>query len=292
LCAHFYEAKLSRMKKLLGHVASMFRVKSDGPKSKPKPEPPQPTPPAPSRAPFVAFQPHNEIEQMLMEAATKPEAREAFERALLEADLYAATPEASVEVGTRTLSQGERVGLLNVQGPDGAPVAAVFTAQERIVEVFGMGVGFIAMKGDVLLDIVASSGAWLNPGFPYSVHWKPEELGAVLGKPMPRTVKKDTQIMLGTPAEPPIKLIESLQAVLGHDSRIAEAWFALAHWPEDGKSSWYLDVRTDLDGAVVQSLLAQTFKQADYAGRPLDMVVNKPGHQQGAGIRIAPLHIH
>lgn len=240
----------------------------------------------------MAFQPSNEIEHMLMEAATKPEVREAFQRALLDADLYAATPEASAEAGTRTLSQGERVSLLNVQGPDGAPVAAIFTAQERIAEVFGMGGGFIAMRGDVLLEMVASSGVWLNPGFPYSVHWKPEELGALLGKPIPRTVKKDTKIVLGTPAEPPTKLIESLQAALGHDDRIAEAWFALAHWPEEGKSSWYLDVRTDLDGAVVQSLLAQIFKQADYAGRPLDMVVNKPSHQQGAGIRIAPLQVH
>jgi hypothetical protein len=227
-----------------------------------------------------------------MEAATKPEARNAFQRALLEADLYAATPDVSPSVGARTVSQDERISLLNVQGPDGSAVAGIFTAQDRLAEVFGMGVGFIAMKGNVLLESVSESGAWLNPGFPYSVHWKPDELVAVLGKPVARTLKTATQIMLGSPAEPPTNLIESLKAVLGHDRRIAEAWFALAHWPDDGKSSWYLDVRTDLDSGVVRSLLADTFKHADYAGRPLDLIVNKPDGQQGTGIRVAPLLVN
>lgn len=246
----------------------------------------------PTPAPFVAFQPHNDLEQLLMNAAVNADARAPFQRTLIEADLYVATPETPEMAGLRTLIEGETLKLLNVQGPDDTPVAAIFTAQERIVEVFGLGVGFLAVKGKDLLPLVASQGAWLNPGFPYSVYWKPDELAAILGKPVERTIKKDTQIMLGTPADPPTALIASLKAALGRDSRIVEAWLALAHWPEDAKSSWYLDIRTDLAAAVVQELLAETFRRTDYAGRPLDMVVNKPSEHQGIGIRIAPLQTH
>ena len=247
---------------------------------------------APAEAPFVAFQPHNEIERLLMEAAVNPDARAAFQGALLRADLYAATPEAPELPGARTISEGETLSLLNVQAPDGSAVAAIFTAQERIVEVFGLGAGFVAIRGEELLSLVAGQGAWLNPGFPYSVHWTPQQLSAVLGKGQQRTIEKETRVMLGVPAEPPAKLVAALQTILGRDDRIAEAWLALAHWPEQGSSSWYLDVRTDLDGSVVRDLLAETFRHADYAGRPLDMVVNRPGASEGAGIRVAPSQTH
>lgn len=250
--------------------------------------------PVPSHAQsvFVAFQPHNDIERLLMDAAANPAARMTFQRALLESDLCVATPEAPPFSEHRVVSQGESLQLLNVQSPDGEQVPAVFTAQERIVDVFGMGVGFVAMKGEDLLPIIATQGAWLNPGFPYSVYWTPSELAAIIGKPVPRTIKHDTKIMLGVPAEPPAALIASLKAALGSDNRIAEAWLALAHWPEDGASSWYLDVRTDLAGPAVQALLAETFRQADYAGRPLDMIVNSPNGKEGVGIRVAPSQTH
>lgn len=246
----------------------------------------------PEEAPFAAFQPHNQIERLLMEATVDPDARAAFQDALLQADLYAATPEAPELPGARTVGEGEALSLLNVRAPDGSPVAAIFTAQERIAEVFGPGVGFVAIRGEELLSLVAGQGAWLNPGLPYSVHWTPQQLSAVLGKGQRRTIEKETQVMLGVPAEPPAELVAALQAILGKDDRIAEAWLALAHWPDEERSSWYLDVRTDLDGSVVNDLLAETLRHADYAGRPLDMVVNRPGTSEGAGIRVAPSQTH
>ncbi|WP_414713226.1 enhanced serine sensitivity protein SseB C-terminal domain-containing protein [Sphingomonas sp.] len=98
--------------------------------------------------------------------------------------------------------------------------------------------------------------------------------------------------MLGVPADPPTALVAALQRVLGNDTRITEAWLALAHWPEEGTASWYLDVRTNLAAATVGDLLAETFRRADYAGKPLDMVVNIPGGAEGVGIRVAPSQTH
>lgn len=240
-----------------------------------------PPPPPPT------FEPLNEIERLLMDAAVRADARPVFERALLDAQLFAATPEAPATHTERIVGAGETLQLFNVESPQGTAVAAIFTAHERIADFFQRQTGYVAMRGEDLLEIVAGQGAWLNPGASYGVYWSAQDLAVILGKPVTRTIEKDTQILLGSPADPPVALIAALKAVLGNDARIAGAWLALAHWP-DGTSAWHLDIRTALDADAVRALLADTFKTADYAGRPLDMVVNAPDGADGTGIRIAP----
>jgi hypothetical protein len=132
------------------------------------------------------------------------------------------------------MEAGEQLSLLNVPGPEGKPIAAVFTAEKRVTERFGAGTGFVRMKGEALLAGVASTGALLNPGLGYSVHWGPTELAALLGRAVPRTLTEPTQILLGSPKETPERLIADLRRVLGSEHRIAAAWLALANWPEDG----------------------------------------------------------
>lgn len=60
-------------------------------------------------------------------------------------------------------------------------------------------------------------------------------------------------------------------------------------WSEEDTWSWYLDVRTQLDREVIHALVGDVFRFADYAGLPLDMVVNKPNETARIGIRVAPL---
>jgi hypothetical protein len=246
-----------------------------------------------SVASLVAFQPHNDIERRLIEAATNPDARAGFQRALLNAQLYAATPTAPAVDGVWTASAGDTVQLLNVEGPEGGQVAAVFTAQERIVEVFGMGAGFVAARGEDLLSMLVPQGAWLNPGFPYSVYWTGDQLSALLGRPVPRVMQRATQVMLGVPQSPPTALVEDLKAALAGDERIVEAWFALAHWPEEDTYSWYLDIRTLLSPEDLQRRLADIFKRGPFDGLPLDMVVKTPNQDQPTfGLRLVPTQTH
>lgn len=247
---------------------------------------------APGPPSEAGFHPQNALEALLVEAVRDPAQRTRFQQALLAADLYAATPEAPADSGWRTTESGEELRLLNVEAPDGAPVAAVFTAEARVAEVFGAGAGYVRMKGEDLLGVVAGHGAWLNPGSPYSVHWTPDHVAAMLGRPVSRTVQQETQVLLGSPSERPEALIAALQSALGGDRRIGGAWLALAHWPDEDKQSWYLDVRTGLSADEVNALLAETFKTVDFAGRPLDMVVNGAGDEAGAGIQVAPVRRH
>src|SRR6218665_1399156 len=94
-------------------------------------KPAEPAKPAPS------FEPRNALEVALMAAARDPAARPDFERMLLDAELYVATPEAPAEAGERTVGAGETLRLLNVANPQGNPVPAIFTDEARLAELFG-----------------------------------------------------------------------------------------------------------------------------------------------------------
>jgi hypothetical protein len=244
-------------------------------------------PAAPAAAPAV-FEAGNELERLLMAAALDPARRVAFQQALLQADLFAGTVDAPAREGWRTTGAGETLRLVSVTGADGAAVPATFTSQARVAEVLGPEARFVQMNGARLLEMLARDGAVLNPGLGYSVQWSAQELAGVLGGPVARTLAAGTDVLLGSPARRPEALIKDLSAVLGADRRIEAAWLALAQWPAAGESAWYLDVRTRLAPDEVNALLAGVFQRADFAGRPLDMVVKAPGGGDGVGIAVAP----
>ncbi|MNS69890.1 enhanced serine sensitivity protein SseB [compost metagenome] len=245
--------------------------------------------PVASAPPFVAL---NELETLLIAASTDPAKRRKFQDVMLASDLLAATPEAHDGSGWRTLQASEFVSLLNVPAPDGVPVAAVFTSEQRIVDAFGAGTNFIQMNGATLLELVAESGAFLNPGSAYGVHWTADQLNAVLGKPVRITIQKDTQIMLGAPRERPEALLDALTRPLAAENRIDEAWLALAHWPEEDRWSWYLDVRTAMSADDVGAMLAEAFKLTDETGLAIDMRVTNENEAEGSGIRLVPASTH
>jgi hypothetical protein len=126
----------------------------------------------------------------------------------------------------------------------------------------------------------------LNAGLPYGVLWIPEDLAALLGRPVERTVEKDTRLMLGTPAQRPDELIQRLTEQFEPVEGVQAAWLALAHWPENDEMAWYFDVRSTLPIEQLRDLLGRAVEGADMAGRMLDMTVGPPGGEPGTGIPI------
>lgn len=238
-----------------------------------------------------AFVPNNMVEQQLVAAANGGlEQQKAFERFILDETLYVATPEVPAEE-TVTFSQGESIRLLNVPLNDGRQAAAVFTSPQRVAEAFGE-VGYIGIEGRVLFEMIRATPAVLNPGQTYGVVWEPDSIATMLGLPAERVVEKDTQIMLGFPADPPTELIDRLKTALGAVPQVGAAWLALAAWPETQTQSWYLDVRTSsADHEPIRRALPGAVDGADMQGRPLDMIINPAGQAEGLGIVIVgPSH--
>lgn len=249
----------------------------------------RPKAPVAGPPPFVAL---NALEALLVIASADPGRRHELQKVMLESDLLAATPAARDANGRRPLQGSERLSLLNVLDPNGLSMAAVFTSEQRIVDAFGAGTGFIQMNGATLLELVAGHGAYLNPGSACSVHWTADQLNAVLGKSVRFTVQEDTEIMLGVPRERPEALLAALVRPLSAENRIREAWLALAQWPEQDECSWYLDVRTAMSADEVSAMLSEAFGLAGETGLALSMTVTNDDERKGSGIRLVPAFPH
>jgi SseB protein C-terminal domain/SseB protein N-terminal domain len=232
------------------------------------------------------FQPTNMVERQLVAAANgNADQQNAFERFILEETLYVATPEVASE-GLVTLQADTKVQLLNVPLNDGRQAAAVFTSPQLVGEAFGE-VGYMGIQGRALFEMIRAQPAVLNPGQVYCVVWEPENMTAMLGLPIQRVVQKETNIMLGVPADPPTELIERLKEEFSSIPQIEAAWLALAIWPETQEQAWYLDVRTaSTDHKPIQRALPIVVDGIDLKGYPLDMVINGTDSADGTGIPI------
>lgn len=276
------------MKKLLARILSVFSTQH--PTSQERRE--IDVPALGRTEAHTEFQPLNDIERLLVLAAGNPARRPEFKDALLTSDLYAATPDGPDVAESCSLQAGEKLKILNVTGPSGALVPAVFTSQARIAQVFGPGHGFLRINGEELLALFTGSGVFLNPGLSYGVFWNAEDLAALLGKMLERTLQEDTRVFLGVPAEPPDALIRYLQTELAREPIVKEAWLALAHWPNTSERSWYLDVRSDAPTDDTRGVMAKVLKGTSFDRYPIDLSVNRLDVAARQGIRIKPLTSH
>jgi len=141
--------------------------------------------PLSSKSASTPFVPVNGLEELLVAAVSDPSKRADFQRAIPNVELFAAIPGELNEAETSIEAVGTHLALIEVPGPEGGPVAALFTSEPRIAEVFGPGQGFIRFKGETILRIVAVTGAFLNPGLPYSVYWAPQTINRMLSREKP-----------------------------------------------------------------------------------------------------------
>lgn len=239
----------------------------------------------PPRGP-EGFFPLNDLEALLVRAAGDPAQRPAFARALLEATLYAATPDDDQREGERLLRRGEQVALSMAPLADGTAATAAFTAPERVAQAFGSGTRYLAMRGRDLLELAAANPLMLNPGLEFGVLWSPDDLAAMLGRPVERTIERETGVLLGSPRERPEDLLGRLARAFGPEPEIRAAWLALARWPDRDAFAWYLDVRTLMPRERLALILGQALEGADFRGLPLDLTTRPPGDPEGTGIPV------
>ncbi|MBS7697409.1 MULTISPECIES: enhanced serine sensitivity protein SseB C-terminal domain-containing protein [unclassified Chelatococcus] len=242
----------------------------------------------------LLFEPRNELERLLVEATRDPAQRPLFLHALMRSYLYVELPP-GMSPDTSTLQPGARLQLHMVTGPDGNAVPAIFTSEERVADARGAVTSYLGIKAEDLFNLVAATGAFLNPGTPYGLYWTASELARLLGRPDIRIVETETRVMLGAPEVRPEQLIASLTRAFKNDARIREAWLALAYWPATNERSWFLDVRSDISCKAsyeeLRPLIGEAIQQAGPLQYPVDTVVDQPPAPHGQGIRIKPAQV-
>lgn len=229
----------------------------------------------------MAFEPLNALEQALVAAtAGDDQARSAFEQALLDNALWAASRTAPRDDQTLT--------LIAARSADGQQATALFTARERLVEVLGQDVHAASLPGRQMLDMVKANPAVINPGLGYGVRFDSAALNRLVGTPLPSEGER-TPFALSNPDNAPTELLAGLKAALTPEQGVLAAWLAEARWSDDAEPGLLLDLRLSSAAAPVPLLMQAALEGVDLGALRLDVrarVVEGSDIGPGSGLEI------
>ncbi len=238
--------------------------------------------------------PMNPLEELLYAGLADATQMGAFERIMLEADLYA-VPEPGGpggthgDDGTKVLRPGEQLVLRGVVLNDGRETVTLFTDPRRATQMFGDDARILAMKGRNLLDILKDTLVLLNPGGGKGLMIAPDQIKAILEHaPIDISRRRPTgSVDLAEPPEPdvPVFLVARLKEAL-RALPVDAAWLARARWNEARQMGWFVDVRTDAPADEVTALCERAVRGLAFGGEVFDVSVSKPGGEKGVGVKL------
>lgn len=188
------------------------------------------------------FNPTNELEEVLVRAASQPSARPEFYQKLLDSQLWLLTPEVPLASGETVIKTGTQIQFVNWQGANGV-FLAIFSSEQQLKKAISQTrtiYGVLALKGSDLFPILAQHpmDVVLNPGALYGKNFVPDEIrrlgdGSIV-KSESRVVQKPTKILLGQPAVYPHAFVKALQELFSQESAVEAAYLAQMHDPSSG----------------------------------------------------------
>jgi len=226
------------------------------------------------------FEPENDIERMLMRAATEPAARPAFARALMDAQVYVVFVSDKVPLagpdGQLTVPAGAKLSLqAATRGEE--KFLAFFTARSRAREWFKGEHIVMPDKARDLFERHHNASFFLNPGSAYGKEFLPGEvLGLLNGhfgdEPQTETIQKPEQVLLAHPKEIPADLIAALARELGAVSSVRGAFLMEAMRSGKSEPSWMLGVDHNGLWEDVRVAIGRALKDDVLSGWMLDAV--------------------
>jgi hypothetical protein len=178
------------------------------------------------------FVPANLLEIALRDAATDPAARPRFFKELLESKVLIVPVGENPKIVDGVIQQDTKIRLANIE-INGRLCVPFFTAECRLPP----GTGYLMLDARAFFEMTRGANLVMNPGAAYGKEFFPEEVGHLLDgtvfDPKERFVaKKDTQVLIGQPADYPAELVKALARLYSQKSEVRRAWLAFYHNPE------------------------------------------------------------
>lgn len=227
------------------------------------------------------FEPENDIERMLMRAATEPAERPGFARALMDAEIFlvfdlGGAPMARAADGSLNLPEGATLTLQALSRGDESFIP-FFTAPVRAHAVFKND---HVVTPDTTRDLFVQypdASFVLNPGSDYGKEYTPAEVKRLLAGqfddgPQTTVIKDPEQVLLGHPKNVPHALIAALGKEFAAIPAIKGAWLMLAHRANESDQTWMLGVECDGPWPDVQQAVGRAVKGDVLDGRLLDVM--------------------
>jgi hypothetical protein len=183
--------------------------------------------------------PGNELERVLIAAATEPSAQSTFYRVLVESSLFAISasknrPDPDTSGQVRVASENE---VLQLQAMDvnGIPHVAVFTSMECLQRAISGQQQYVVLTGRDLLESLRSVHLILNPGSDHGKVITPAEIAAILDAAAPaqtHSIPQGVRIRLGQPSRYPRPLVDALSSMFRTTKDVRAAYLGLMQEPD------------------------------------------------------------
>jgi hypothetical protein len=223
------------------------------------------------------FEPENDIERLLMRAATEVAARSTFVRELMDAQIFVVlVPEGAPLVrgpdGKVTVPAGAKLIMPSATRGE-ERLIPFFTAPSR-AQAWFKGEHIVAPdKTRDLFARHANEAFFLNPGSAYGKEFLPDEAkGLVNGhleqEPRTITTRPGEQILLAHPKKMPTDLIAGLSRELSAVNSVHAAYLMLA--TRSGEPTWMLGVDHDGSWQDVRAAVGRAVAGEVLGGHRLD----------------------
>lgn len=229
------------------------------------------------------FEPENEIERLLVRAASEPSARAAFTRALMDAQVFLVlVPDGPVEQqadGSVRVPEGTKLTLPSASRGE-VKLLPFFSSPSRARTWFK---GEYIVAPDRTRELFAryvDAPFVLNPASDYGKEFTSDEVKRLLSGhfdegPATEVLQKAEQVLLSHPEKVPTKLIAALGRELGALKSVRGAWLMQAMRGSQSQPSWMLGVDNlgnwqDVQAAISRALAGGQLLDRELDAMPLD----------------------
>ncbi|MBS2100829.1 enhanced serine sensitivity protein SseB C-terminal domain-containing protein [Carboxylicivirga linearis] len=197
--------------------------------------------------------PENELEKLLIRAASDASARNDFYTKLLWSELIVITNgQEDISKGAKVLEKDTTVQFVTFENGH----IPLFTSTNRIFDkgVVKEQVPFMVIKGQDLFDFTRGATFILNPYSDYGKELIPQEIESLLNGSIYKqndemTIQSNTEVHIGQPANYPDKLVNELKLLFKNRPFIKAAYLAAIKMDNNEKLP-HLVIAIDLEGEL------------------------------------------
>ena len=227
----------------------------------------------------MSFEPQNELEHALMQAAKDPAHGPEFYKQLVKSDIFiiqhGQPPPA--EEGMITLKAETSIQIMNIEY-EGKPHIPVFSSIPRLQVILRGEAAYIGINALEFLKITKGSDLILNPGSDYGKEITAGEAsriidGSILKPSQPYVAAQDTKVMIGQPKNYPTDLVAALSCFFKTRKEIKRAWLAHFYNPEkDEKPHTLIAVDATGDFEAIANEASVVAQRIEIPDPPIDFM--------------------